>query len=269
MKRLRVAFSYTAALDAKSVAIGVYPALASAKFATINQSSLALPSRTANNRALLYYEDTVYSISQGTKYISIAISVLSLLLFCLGYFGAKLPALEGIAVVQLSSLLLVSVDSTAPTFNGLTYLSWSLGATPFLFDQYHYEDTAVAETARSTYLSTDSISTINVFLAALVFPLLVSAILKILSATSCRESRSVTRGWKYSLGSYTFYGLMFLALGEFTSLGLTLRHWEMSAATGIGLAIGSIFAVVYIGYLVGLTNYPLWFGSFKNKFFKF
>ena len=56
---------------------------------------------------------------------------MALLIFFAGYFGAKLPALEGVAVVQLAALLLFTVDNTAPTYQGLKYLGWSLGATPF------------------------------------------------------------------------------------------------------------------------------------------
>ncbi len=60
------------------------------------------------------------------------VTAVSILMFVAGYFGAKLPALEGIAVVQLAALLLFSVDNTAPTYEGLKYLGLSLGTSSFL-----------------------------------------------------------------------------------------------------------------------------------------
>ena len=74
------------------------------------------------------------------KYLSIAGSVISLLLFALGYFGCKLQSLEAVTVVQLSGLLLVSIENIGPTFNGLKYLSLSLGITSLTQDEYYYEE---------------------------------------------------------------------------------------------------------------------------------
>lgn len=56
-----------------------------------------------------------------------AVSGLTLVLFIAGYFGAKLVAIEGVAVVQLSAILLLTQKDTAPTFDGLQYLKYSLG----------------------------------------------------------------------------------------------------------------------------------------------
>jgi hypothetical protein len=57
------------------------------------------------------------------------VATISLLLFAAGCFGAKLAALEAIEVVQLSGLMILTVDNCAPTYYGLQYLSWSMGAT--------------------------------------------------------------------------------------------------------------------------------------------
>ena len=43
------------------------------------------------------------------KYLSFAVAALSLLLFIAGYFGAKLIALECLAVVQLTALLVLTL----------------------------------------------------------------------------------------------------------------------------------------------------------------
>jgi hypothetical protein len=59
-----------------------------------------------------------------------AVAGIALLLLIAGYFGAKLVALEGMAVVQLSALLLLTQKDMGPTFDGLKYLKYSLGIYP-------------------------------------------------------------------------------------------------------------------------------------------
>lgn len=54
---------------------------------------LDMPERTMNNRILMYFDSVSYALGQTVQYLSMAISVLSLLLFGAGYFGAKLQAL--------------------------------------------------------------------------------------------------------------------------------------------------------------------------------
>lgn len=75
------------------------------------------------------FDDTTYSLTQVSKYLSFGVSGIALLLFLVGYFGAKLVALESIAVVQLSALLMVSLEDMSPPFGSLSYLSYSLGET--------------------------------------------------------------------------------------------------------------------------------------------
>lgn len=198
-----------------------------------------------------------------------AVSVASLLLYAAGYFGAKLQGLECVAVMQISALLLFTVDNTHPSYSGLKYLGWSLGATPFTRTEYFYEDTNIQYSTRSELANFNCISTFNIFLLVILIPLGLAPILKKLAGTSCLESGRYTNAWKYTLGSFTFYGLLFMAYGMFVSLGLNIRHFNPSIDSLIGLVVGIIFGIVFITYLVGLFKYPIWFGAFKKFFYKF
>lgn len=57
-----------------------------------------------------------------------------------------------------------------------------------------------------------------------------------------------------------------MAYGMLVSLGLNLRNFEASADCLIGIAIGLMFITLFFAYIVSLFRYPIWFGSFKNKF---
>jgi len=61
-----------------------------------------------------------------------AVAILSLLLFTAGYFVAKLTALECLAVVQVTALLLLTQQNMSPSFAELKYLGTALGLTTLL-----------------------------------------------------------------------------------------------------------------------------------------
>ncbi len=198
-----------------------------------------------------------------------AVGVVSLLIFAAGYFGAKLPALEGIAVVQLAALLLFTVDNTAPTYEGLKYLGWALGATTIFRKQYFYEDTQLPYTVRSQFDANDSISTFNIFLSAILIPPLVAVVLKILSVTAFKSSLLMQRVWLNCLTTFTFYGLLFLSYGELCSTILNVKYLKTEMSGFVGLAIGSVILLLLIVYQICLCRFPQWFGSFKKRFVKY
>lgn len=71
-------------------------------------------------------------MAKAVKYLAYAITALVYLLFFLGYFGAKLIAIECIAVIQLSGMLLFSLKNMNPTMAALEPLSLSLGLVPLV-----------------------------------------------------------------------------------------------------------------------------------------
>lgn len=123
--------------------------------------------------------------------------------------------------------------------------------------------------ARSQLNGINPLSTFNVFLVALFGPLISALVLKVLSITAYKGNRYVERAWKYSLGTFTFYGLMFLSYGQFIALALSIRSYETTLSGAVGLGTGAVFILLNVGYQIALYRYPVWFGCFKKKLAKF
>lgn len=98
-------------------------------------------------------------------------------------------------------------------------------------------------------------------------PIIIGVVLLILSLKM--KGHFFQKAWKYALGTFTFYGLLFLAYGEISLMALNIRHYETTNSTTIGLSIGAFFIVVYISYIAAMNKESASFGSFKGKFFRF
>lgn len=85
--------------------------------------------------ALVYFSEVTYKLSQGVNYVSYVLAAAALLLFLLGYLGAKLVALESIAIFQLVALLQYTLSDMTPTFDQLLPLRLTLGATTLFRSQ--------------------------------------------------------------------------------------------------------------------------------------
>ena len=189
----------------------------------------------------------------------------TLVLMAVGYFGCKLQGLEAAAVVQVSGLLLVTVESLGPTYVSLSKLTFALGITNLA----NSKDSSTPAHLKSVLPVSDSISLVNICLVLFVVPLIVSLILKIASKTCQKDSHKIHRAWKYALGSYTYYGLLFLAYSQFAALTLSLRYFSSKMSNITGVIIGLFFATVYVLWSIASCKYDVWFGCFKKKFFKF
>lgn len=99
-------------------------------------------------------------------------------------------------------------------------------------------------------------------------PVIVGLILKIMSKIK-ENNDSYVKAWKNALGSVTYYGLLFLAYGEFSSLGLNIVNFQSSVQGGLSIGIGIIFAMIYVGYVIASNKYPRCFGPFKSKFYRY
>ena len=55
-------------------------------------------------------------MSNMIGYLALLVAGASLLLFAIGYFGSKLQSIEGIAVVQVAALLLMTLENMGPTY---------------------------------------------------------------------------------------------------------------------------------------------------------
>lgn len=66
---------------------------------------------------------------------------------------------------------------------------------------------------------------VNAFWIFILGPLIFALILNILSKTKCKEKKVFQDGWRYALGTFTYYGIFLVAYGQFASLGLNLRFF--------------------------------------------
>ena len=99
-----------------------------------------------------------------------------------------------------------------------------MGITPLFEGQYYYEDANIPSHIKPILSSRNSISLINIGLLVIFIPTLTGVILKILSKSCYKKSRMVDRAWRYSFGTFLFYGLLFLAYAELSSLTLNFRY---------------------------------------------
>lgn len=210
---LRVTFSYSQDLHGTSVNIGAAIPSAGSHFSVLTAASISLPSEVENNMKLIVYTDSSYQLASIVKYCSYMVAILSVLVFFLGYFGAKIIAIECVAVTQVAALLLMTLEDLGPTFYSLRYLDVSLGITSILSDGYRYESSSLPAHLKPIVPNRDCISSFNIFLGVAICPLFVGGILAILALTACKENKNIGQAWRYSFGTFTYYGLLFLAYG--------------------------------------------------------
>lgn len=106
-------------------------------------------------------------------------SIISILQFAAGYFGAKLIALECAAVSQISALLLITLKEMTPTFNSLRPLSYSLGFYHF-GSNYDFQPQNLPANIKAQRLTSVFVDNFNIALIVILTPLTVALILKIL-----------------------------------------------------------------------------------------
>jgi len=75
--------------------------------------------------------------------------------------------------------------------------------------------------------------------------------------------------WKNCLGTFTFYGILMLAYGQFSYLAVNAKQFFSETDNFITLSITALFTLLMLIYIFAFCKYPRWFGSFKNKFVSF
>lgn len=98
-------------------------------------------------------------------------------------------------------------------------------------------------------------------------PLLAGVILKlVLKCKKYKRSSLLKRARANAFGTFTLYGILFLGYALSVALGLNLRYLALDLSSGVGIGLGTIFVIMFLGYLIGLSQYSMAFGSFINKF---
>jgi hypothetical protein len=191
--------------------------------------------------------------------LSIVTAIISLLLFVAGYFGAKLIALECVATVQLSSLLLFTLQKVNPTFHALHFLGISLGRT-YSQSAYSYQPQSLPPQFKGQTVSYFSAVDYGLSILTVFIPLIVGAVLYALLQTSLRKRMPSADMWNFAVGEYTFYGLAFCSYSAFATLAIDIRFCDKSVVCFIGIATSAVLGLVIIGYCVYFTEHPLYLG---------
>jgi len=192
-------------------------------------------------------------------------AVISLLLFVAGYFGAKLIALECVATVQLSSLMLFTLKDVNPTFYALHFLGISLGRTQSQ-SAYNYQPQSLTPQFKSQLVSFFSASDYSISLITILLPIAVGGVIYAILQTKFREKIPSTDVWKFAVGEYTFYGLAFCSYSVFAGLAIDFRFCDKSAVSFIGIVASAVLALTIVGYCVYFTSNPRFLGEFKSRF---
>jgi hypothetical protein len=129
--RLEVTLDYTTSLSNLQIAIdanftGQSNALKYLSPNIINDILIA-----DNNLSLEYFSDSNYTSATILKLIATIIGICALVMFIIGYFGAKLVALEFAAIVQITFLALITQTNVSPNFESLKGLKLGFGFNAF------------------------------------------------------------------------------------------------------------------------------------------
>lgn len=88
-----------------------------------------------------------------------------------------------------------------------------MGITHLSQNSYHYEDSTDIPPHIQTILQDHGSLNINIFLILLILPLLAALALKVASRTIAKQNLKIEKSYKYALGTFTYYGMLFLAYG--------------------------------------------------------
>jgi hypothetical protein len=124
LDRVVLDFSYSSSITQAQVQVNLNTGNDSRLVGVPSFSRLA-STKATNNAALIYYDS--YGMADVVKYLSIFIGVAALLMFAAGFFGGRLIGLECMAVIQLSYMMLLTVEDLSASLSGLSYLRYSFG----------------------------------------------------------------------------------------------------------------------------------------------
>ena len=173
-------------------------------------------------------------------YFSVTLAVLTLALFIAGYFGTKIIALEAARAVQLVALCLTPLLSLTPTQASLRWLSLSYGIFPL--ESYDYSK-KLDRRLKGAGFNSNSFMDLLLPLLAVIGPVLVTVVLKLLSVTVYSQSKAFSNWWKYSLCEYVLYGILFTSYSSLAnSVVAAMSFDEAKTLTPLYLAFG-IFAL--------------------------
>jgi hypothetical protein len=127
--------------------------------------------------------------------------------------------------------------------------------------------TGVSRELKGTYFGLNMLESYNIAFAFVLLPIVVAAILKLLSVTACKSHSLLERVWPLFLADMTFYGLVFTAYTVFSQLCFSFLYIGSGVSTVyMGLVIAFCQSLLMVVYCYYLNKMPELFGDFKKKF---
>lgn len=105
-------------------------------------------------------------------------------MFLTGYVGGKIVVIEYFSVLQICSLALLNIGDASPAFGALRIFRFSMGSS-FVGD-YDYSVT-FDRSFKGMYFTLNAFSSLGIVLFFVFLPILVGAIIKVLSVTLCED----------------------------------------------------------------------------------
>ena len=65
----------------------------------------------------------------------------------------------------------------------------------------------------------------------------------------------VDKAWRYSFATFLFYGFLFLAYAELSSLMINFRSFEPGVSAALGILIGVIFLAAVVIWTIAKLKY--------------
>ena len=212
--------------------------------------------QSTNNLSLQLYDQSEYQAGIILKYIILALTILSLLFFLLGYYSGKLISIELISVYQLTFFSLISTEKMSPGVAALRQLSYSTGYN------FNLISGSSSITDRHFYFLNYNLNFVNCYnLSSIVIflPLLIALVIFIVNKVKYNKLAI----WVDLLrGEVTYYGVMFSCYPIFIALLAIARHMSSGIQwSEIGLLIsGCVLAITVILYAVLIYKYTDIFG---------
>lgn len=99
-----------------------------------------------------------------------------------------------------------------------------LGATPLARSSTYYEYTNLPQNVKYLEIDRNSLLYINIFCIIVVAPIITGLIIRCV-AKKKPETKILVRAWKNSLGTFTFYQIVFLTYGFMLCLAVNARYF--------------------------------------------
>jgi len=152
-----------------------------------NATSLKLAVTPENNMLAIYYGPQEYNLADVTKYATMAIAGLFILLFLAAIVTGKIIGVEAMAVAQFAFISLMVIENQSPIFNAFKAGLLVCIYVPFLGEGDPSLNTESAHHVRGIDLYSKMSYNFSIDMIIIFVPILIGLVLLILSKTALKK----------------------------------------------------------------------------------